>query len=149
LQSTQQSSILDLRAVGEQVLIMNMNRNPSGKGGFRPGQSGNPGGRPAVAAELKALARQHTEAAINALVSIMNDKKASASARVMAAGALLDRGYGRPETKIEAEITRGEPNVFMQLPVEEIARIIDQCNAAGIEVREPELLEGPAGNEGG
>jgi hypothetical protein len=99
-----------------------------------------------VAAELKALARQHSEAAINALVSIMNDKKASPSARVMAAGHLLDRGYGRPETKIEAEIVRGEPNVFTTLPWPEVAKIIELCNAAGFEVREPELLESPDGN---
>jgi hypothetical protein len=120
--------------------------NPTGKGGWRPGQSGNPGGRPAVAAELKALARQHTEAAINALVAIMNDEKASPSARVMAAGHLLDRGYGRPETKIEAEIVRGEPNVFTTLPWPEVARIIEQCNAAGFTVQEVPELEGPAGN---
>jgi hypothetical protein len=39
-------------------------------------------------------------AAINALVSIMNNPKASDAARVSAANALLDRGYGKPQQHI-------------------------------------------------
>jgi hypothetical protein len=113
---------------------------------WKPGVSGNPSGRPKIVGEIRALAREHTAAALKTLIEIAGDKKAPAAARVAAAAHLLDRGYGRPETKIEAEITRGEPNVFTTLPWEEIARIIDQCNAAGFTVQEPELLEGPNGN---
>ena len=43
-------------------------------------------------------------AAINALVSIMNNPKASDAARVSAATALLDRGYGKPQQHIDAEV---------------------------------------------
>ncbi len=47
-------------------------------------------------AEIRSLARAHTETAINALVGIMNQKKAPPAARVSAANALLDRGWGKP-----------------------------------------------------
>src|SRR5262245_14683911 len=71
---------------------------------FQKGQSGNPGGRPKEIAEVKELARQHMPAAIDALVSIMNNPKASDAARVSAATALLDRGYGKPQQHIDAEV---------------------------------------------
>jgi len=62
---------------------------------FKKGQSGNPGGRPKVVAEVRELAREHTQDAIKTLVDIMGDDKAHHSARVAAAKELLDRGYGR------------------------------------------------------
>ena len=77
--------------------------NPSGKGGFRKGQSGNPGGRPKVIADVQELAREHTPAAINTLVSIMNDKQAHHSARVAASTAILDRGYGKAPASLKIE----------------------------------------------
>lgn len=46
--------------------------------------------------EIRSLARAHTESAINALVGIMNQSEAPPAARVSAATALLDRGWGKP-----------------------------------------------------
>ncbi len=63
---------------------------------FKPGQSGNPGGRPKAVAEVQALARQHTAEAIETLATIMRHKGAPAAARVSAANAIIDRGYGKP-----------------------------------------------------
>jgi hypothetical protein len=57
---------------------------------FQKGQSGNPGGRPKVVAEVRELARQHTSKAVETLVSIMSNHKAAPAARVSAANALLD-----------------------------------------------------------
>ena len=42
---------------------------------FKKGQSGNPGGRPKVVAEVKELARAHTGEAVETLVSIMTNPK--------------------------------------------------------------------------
>ncbi len=46
--------------------------------------------------DIKSLARGHTANCVRVLSGIMNQKKASYSARVAAAVALLDRGWGRP-----------------------------------------------------
>lgn len=70
---------------------------------FEPGKSGNPGGRPRVAAEIRDLARVHTPAAIKTLVAMMNNKKAPPAARVAASNSLLDRGYGKPTAYTSTE----------------------------------------------
>lgn len=73
---------------------------------WAPGQSGNPGGRPKVAAELKELARQHGPEAIQKLVDLMRaaDKQ---EVQARAAEALLDRGYGKATQSIAGEYGEG------------------------------------------
>ena len=66
---------------------------------WKPGQRGNPGGRPKVVAEIRELARQHGHEAIQRLVALMHSKNESVAVR--AAEALLDRGYGRPLQGLE------------------------------------------------
>ena len=80
---------------------------------FQKGQSGNPGGRPKVVAEVRELAREHTSKAVETLVSIMTNTKAAPAARVSAANALLDRGYGKPPQHITGE---GGPQYVVRLP---------------------------------
>jgi hypothetical protein len=72
-------------------------------GGWKKGQSGNPGGRPKIAAEIKELARTYTDVAINTLKCICERGK-SESARVAAAGVLLDRGWGKAAQTIDANV---------------------------------------------
>lgn len=55
--------------------------------------------------EIKSLARKHTESALKTLAGIMNQADAPAPARVAAAQALLDRGWGKATQFIEAETT--------------------------------------------
>ena len=45
--------------------------------------------------QIRSLARSHTKAAINVLVKIMQSKDATPAARVSAANAILDRGWGK------------------------------------------------------
>lgn len=80
---------------------------------FQKGQSGNPGGRPKVVGDVQELARQHTPDAIETLASIMRDGEAAPAARVAAANAILDRGYGKPAQHITGEV---ETRYVAELP---------------------------------
>jgi hypothetical protein len=62
---------------------------------FAKGQSGNPGGRPKADGEIRELARQHTGTALRTLIEIA-ERGENESARVAAANAILDRGFGKP-----------------------------------------------------
>lgn len=71
---------------------------------WKPGQSGNPTGlvKPERAEEHVAqLARKHTVAAINCLVSVMGNDENPPRVRIIAAEAILDRGWGKAEQHIE------------------------------------------------
>jgi hypothetical protein len=63
---------------------------------FQKGQSGNPGGKPRKTAAIEALAQQHADKAIAALVEALDGKD-----RVQAAGLLLAYAYGKPRQQIE------------------------------------------------
>ena len=51
--------------------------------------------------EIRSLARSHTRSAILALAGVMRSKDATHAARVSAANALLDRGWGKPPQAME------------------------------------------------
>ncbi len=82
---------------------------------FKPGISGNPNGAPKGRKRLspkqyldiKAFARKHGPDAVSILARIMRNKKAPVTARIQAAGMLLDRGYGRPAQKIDIQAIMG------------------------------------------
>jgi Family of unknown function (DUF5681) len=93
----------------EQAQAGKMSRGGWRSTSFRPGQSGNPTGRPKRSATIEArrifrdvmtAARERTQDALDTLASVMRDPKAPAAARVSAAQALLDRGYGKPAQAI-------------------------------------------------
>lgn len=78
-------------------------REPPVEKRWKKGQSGNPGGRPKKKIDSEKTAQEHAEEAIAALVEVMTNPKAAAVARVSAAQAILDRGFGRPTQAIKAE----------------------------------------------
>ena len=76
---------------------------------------------PKAKAEIRSLARSHTEAAIKVLAGVMNQKKTPPAARVSAAVALLDRGWGKP-TPMIADDPEGEPIEAEVMDNRELAR---------------------------
>lgn len=75
------------------------NRRKTGllKGRWPKGVSGNPGGRPRLLPELRALAQRHSVQAVEALVRALKRP----GERVPAARVLLSYGYGLPVQAVE------------------------------------------------
>jgi len=95
-----------------------------------------------VITDICDFARRRTRVAIDTLVSVMEDGNAPASARVSAANAILDRGYGKAPLVIDQE-----PNAFERMSFEErrwLLGILD-AEAERRGLGEPE----PPGNEVG
>ena len=67
---------------------------------WKPGQSGNPGGRRDTK-ELRELARTYTEDAIRTVAELMLSDSTPPNVRIQAADLLLNRGWGRPVQAIE------------------------------------------------
>jgi hypothetical protein len=52
--------------------------------------------------QIRSLARSHTKTAVNVLVGIMRNADATPAARVSAANAILDRGWGKATQPLES-----------------------------------------------
>jgi hypothetical protein len=51
--------------------------------------------------EIRSIARSYTRTAIKTLVGIMRSENATHAARVSAANAILDRGWGKPPQSLQ------------------------------------------------
>jgi hypothetical protein len=86
-------------------------------GKFKKGECGNPKGRPrgTFTKDIKALARQHTDKAVAALVDALKNK----AERVSAAGLLLSYGWGKPQANTTLRVIHS----IQDLSEEELLRI--------------------------
>ena len=94
---------------------------------FKPGQSGNPGGRPRVAAAVRDLLKRNSVAAAQCVIGLM----ASEDSRVAlsAAREVLDRVLGKPSQTTEITGPNGGPLAFETEPKR------DYCNLTGEETK--------------
>ena len=79
----------------------------TGHGGPRPGAGRKPGKVSRAKLDIAERAKTHGDAALRTLAEIMQDTEAPHSARVSAANALLDRGFGRPMQAVEMTGAQG------------------------------------------
>lgn len=67
--------------------------------------------------EIRSLARSYSHKAIKVLAGIMQQEKAPAAARAIAANSLLDRGWGKPTQPLA-----GEDGAALQ--IQQVIRVI-------------------------
>ena len=88
--------------------------NPTGKGGFKKGQSGNPSGRPKEVAEFVELLRSKAPEGVERLCQIMR-QDGDLGAACSAAKFLLERAYGRAPQAVDLNMTGGGLQVSVQI----------------------------------
>lgn len=81
---------------------------------WRPGQSGNPGGRAKdpVRQRIKQLAGEHSEEALAIIWAIAHDESVPPAVRLNASNMILDRAVGKPVAGIQFEADEGTATVL-------------------------------------
>lgn len=77
-------------------------------GGKRPGAGRKPGAVSKAKREIAEEAKQYAGQALVTLAEIMGDPDAPHSARVSAANAIIDRGYGKPHQSTGMKLESGD-----------------------------------------
>ena len=80
---------------------------------WRAGQSGNPAGRAKSEYALRDYARTFTREALDTIANVMQDENTPSDARIRAAEALLNRGWGKPPASLDvnAQVGFGVVNI--------------------------------------
>jgi hypothetical protein len=75
--------------------------------------------------DLRALARTHTERAVQVLAGVMGEESYPPAARVSAAGLLLERGWGKAAQPITGEDGGEITIVIRRLMDEDAAKLVE------------------------
>ncbi|OPX88289.1 MAG: hypothetical protein A4E53_02070 [Pelotomaculum sp. PtaB.Bin104] len=81
-----------------------MSENRTVTGRFMKGHSGNPGGRPKLASELKLSMQELTGNAVFTIKEIMSNQDAPPASRLKCAELILAYGIGRPVQQMQIEV---------------------------------------------
>lgn len=103
---------------------------------FRPGESGNPGGRPKTDPEFIEACRARTPKALGVLDEAMDNFALSPASAVKAAEVMLNRGWGTAPATIKLDV-KGEVSTAIEVravPVdpERLRRIAGVLRKAGV-----------------
>lgn len=91
----------------------------SGQGRFQKGVSGNPGGRPAMAPEVREALEGASERAAQRLVELVDSDDPRVA--LMASNAILDRLYGKPAQTVDAKVQTTDVGAMHLQILQEIA----------------------------
>jgi hypothetical protein len=110
----------------------------NGHGGRRPGAGRRQGQVSQAKRDIAERAREHGDAALNVLIKIAKDDQQPAAARVGAANAILDRGYGKPMQAVEMTGANGGPILSQtidasKLSTQALAELLAARNAGPVE----------------
>lgn len=105
------------------------------RGGKRAGAGRKRGALNAATINVRELARQHTQTAIDALVELVSN--ADSPQRAIAANSLLDRGYGKPKVMNDADL---EP-IILRLKSGELTATDCALEIAGAGAALPKIVE--------
>ena len=100
---------------------------------WKPGQSGNPGGRTAELAEVQALARQASPEAMQNIIDKMSSKDERVS--LLAADKVLERAWGKPKEQ------QGDTGPTAGMSYEERQRYIMKLLAYAASLKVPPEFE--------
>ena len=87
--------------------------NPTGKGGWSKGKSGNPSGRPAADKEIQELALTKSRDAFAKIASLM-DSAEDERIQLSAADKILERAYGKARQTLEHDM-KGNVSVTVNI----------------------------------
>jgi hypothetical protein len=87
--------------------------NRTGRGCFKKGETGNPGGRPKLPADIREAFKARAPEALEVLTRCLQSDDERIA--IMAAQAIFDRGYGKPTQSINANINESAVR-YVEIP---------------------------------
>lgn len=85
----------------------------AGEGRFKPGQSGNPGGRRKTDPKVLEMLKAATVDAARLLVDTVNDEHAKLDLRIRCCEIVMDRVYGKPQQAVQLDAENLPPVIFV------------------------------------